>query len=40
MNQVLINFKEYSTIGLIFNGVGCLFWVLAYAVLVREIRIK
>lgn len=40
MNQVWINFEEYSTIGLIFNGVGCFFWVLAYAVLVREIIIK
>lgn len=37
MYQPLINFQDYSLIGLIFNGVGCLFWVVAYAVLVREI---
>jgi hypothetical protein len=40
MNQPLINFQDYSTIGLIFNGMGCLFWVVAYAVLVWEIRKK
>lgn len=40
MKQPLINFEDYSTLGLVFNGVGCLFWVLAYAVLVWEIRKK
>ena len=40
MHQPLINFQDYSTLGLIFNGVGCLFWVVAYAVLVWEIRKK
>lgn len=40
MNQALINFQDYPTIGLIFNGVGCLFWVVAYGVLVWEIRKK
>jgi hypothetical protein len=40
MNQPLINFQDYSTIGLAFNGVGCLFWVMAYAVLVWEIGKK
>lgn len=33
----LINFEKYGIIGLIFNGVGCLFWLVAYIVLVREI---
>ena len=37
MHQPLINFEDYPTIGLIFNGVGCLFWVVAYGVLVWEI---
>ena len=40
MHQPLINFKDYSTLGLIFNGLGCLFWVGAYAILVWEIRKK
>ena len=40
MNLPLINFEEYATSGLIFNGVGCLFWVVAYVVLVWEIRKK
>ena len=40
MNQPLINFKDYSTTGLIFNGIGCLLWVAAYVILVREIRLK
>lgn len=40
MNQALINFEDYALSGLIFNGVGCLFWVVAYVVLVWEIRKK
>jgi hypothetical protein len=40
MNQSLINFEEYSSVGLLFNGVGCLFWVVAYVILVLEIRKK
>lgn len=40
MNQPLINFQDYPLSGLIFNGVGCLFWVIAYVVLVWEIRKK
>lgn len=36
----LINFKDYNTTGLLFNGIGCLFWVVAYVVLVYEIRKK
>ena len=40
MFQQLINFNEYQTSGLIFNGIGCLFWVIAYAILVFEIRKK
>jgi hypothetical protein len=40
MFQPLINFDEYSSLGLFFNGVGCLFWVVAYAILVLEIRKK
>jgi len=40
MNQPLINFEDYPVGGLIFNGIGCLFWVVAYAVLVMEIRKK
>lgn len=38
--QPLINFGGYPLSGLIFNGIGCLFWVVAYAVLVWEIRKK
>lgn len=40
MNQPLINFELYSTTGLIWNGLGCLFWVITYIVLVYEIRKK
>lgn len=40
MNQALINFQDYPVSGLLFNGVGCLFWVVAYVVLVWEIRKK
>lgn len=40
MDQPLINFNDYPVSGLIFNGIGCLFWVVAYAVLVWEIRKK
>lgn len=40
MSQPLINFEDYSGTGLLFNGIGCLFWVIAYAVLVWEIRKK
>jgi hypothetical protein len=40
MDQPLINFAEYNTWGLLFNGLGCLFWVVAYVVLVWEIRKK
>jgi len=36
----IINTAEYDITGLWFNGIGCLFWVIAYVVLVREIRIK
>ncbi len=32
-----INTEKYSTAALIWNGVGCLFWVVTYAALVREI---
>lgn len=32
-----INTKDYSTSALIWNGVGCLFWVVTYAALVIEI---
>jgi hypothetical protein len=35
-----INFAEYPTTGLIYNGIGCFFWVIAYIVLVYEIRKK
>ena len=40
MDQPLINFADYPVSGLIFNGLGCLFWVVAYAILVWEIRKK
>lgn len=40
MNQPLINFQDYPIIGLLFNGAGCLFWVVAYVILVWEIRKK
>lgn len=36
----LINFRDYPTTGLIFNGIGCLLWVITYVVLIREIRQK
>jgi hypothetical protein len=36
----LINSDHYPVLGLIFNGAGCLFWVLAYGILVWEIRKK
>ena len=39
-SQPLINFAEYSTTGLIFNGLGCILWVVTYAVLILEIRKK
>ena len=32
-----INTEHYSTSALIWNGVGCLFWVVTYAALVMEI---
>lgn len=32
-----INIKDYSAGALIWNGVGCLFWVITYTALVREI---
>ena len=34
---MLINFQDYDLTGLIFNGIGCFFWVIAYAILVFEI---
>jgi hypothetical protein len=36
----MINFEKYSLTGLIFNGIGCFFWVIAYAVLVKNIIVK
>ncbi len=33
----IINFEKFCTTGLIFNGIGCLFWVVAYFVLVKNI---
>lgn len=36
-----INTKDYTSVELIWNGIGCLFWVVTYAVLVyRIITIK
>ena len=32
-----INTKDYSTATLIWNGTGCLFWLITYAALVRSI---
>tara|TARA_B110000211_G_C14074585_1_gene551473 strand:- start:196 stop:894 length:699 start_codon:yes stop_codon:yes gene_type:complete len=32
-----INTAKYDTTGLIFNGIGCLFWVVCYIVLIRTI---
>ena len=40
MHQPIINFEDYSVSGLLFNGIGCLFWVVAYVILVLEIRKK
>ena len=40
LDQPLINFQDYALSGLVFNGIGCLFWVVAYAVLVWEILKK
>lgn len=40
MNQPWINFVDYSITGLIFNGIGCLLWVVTYVVLIYEIRKK
>ncbi len=40
MNQPLINFEDYSVTGLIFNGIGCLLWVITYAILIYEINKK
>lgn len=40
MGQALINFQDYPAMGLLFNGIGCLLWVVAYAILVWEIRKK
>lgn len=40
MNQPLINFEDYSLTGLIFNGIGCLLWVITYAILIYEIHKK
>jgi hypothetical protein len=36
-NAPWINTADYSITGLIFNAIGCLFWVVAYIILVREI---
>ena len=35
-----INTKDYSTSQLLWNGIGCLFWVVTYAALLREIIVK
>lgn len=35
-----INTKDYTTTQLLWNGIGCLFWVITYAVLLREIIVK
>lgn len=32
-----INTEKYSTAALVWNGIGCLFWVVTYAALVKEI---
>ncbi|MFD2573185.1 hypothetical protein ACFSUS_21260 [Spirosoma soli] len=40
MNQPLINVADYPPLGLALNGIGCLFWVVAYAVLIWNIRQK
>jgi hypothetical protein len=36
----LINTEDFDITGLWFNGIGCIFWVVAYVVLVIEIRKK
>ena len=35
-----INTKDYTTAQLAWNGVGCLFWVVTYAALLREIIVR
>ncbi|SDM08174.1 hypothetical protein SAMN05421823_110105 [Catalinimonas alkaloidigena] len=40
MHQPWINFTDYAPLGLLFNGVGCLFWVVSYTALVWSIRQK
>jgi hypothetical protein len=35
-----INTENYTTAQLVWNGIGCLFWVITYAALVREIIIR
>ncbi len=35
-----INTNDYSTPQLVWNGIGCLFWVVTYAALLREIIVK
>lgn len=35
-----INTEKYSTWALIWNGIGCLFWVITYATLIREIILR
>ena len=35
-----INTKDYTTAQLVWNGVGCLFWVITYVGLVREIIVR
>ncbi|MDF2450398.1 MAG: hypothetical protein K0R26_2902 [Bacteroidota bacterium] len=32
-----INTKDYTTSQLMWNGIGCMFWVITYAVLLRDI---
>lgn len=35
-----INTESYTPAQLIWNGIGCLFWVVTYAALVKEIRVR
>ena len=35
-----INTNDYTTSQLVWNGIGCLFWVVTYAALLREIIVK
>ncbi len=35
-----INTNDYTTAQLLWNGVGCLFWVVTYAALVKEIFVR